>query len=580
MDYIDYSLQLRTTEDDAVTLLAMGTPESFPETREKALLALTGAPGRNAREAIELIIKEHASNPAAAIALNKSLLSKELSPYEVVGKLKDWASNAGKGFSGTEMTEAWTQLSMALALVDTPPEALLHENYDLERELTKNAIAPKAQHLKKSCEEDIAQASNPKAEGLIPTEVIDGRYHVTRPHLKDSGKVETNWAEILGNLPQGNAAAALCLLQGSKEKPTGELAAQKILWPEIGVAETENRRLNALLTSLSPRPKGRARTLGAALATRLNAPESVDPPPDLPETRRQTKRLEKMQAELERWINFDANDPKNNLGNPDGLSMKLGALQKLYMLRSTLHPAHQESFKNMVLDEVRMCEAPGFYCGAPSEIWALAYDRVAPGMGLMTTYIERPKSLQEKVFIQTAKDHPRSPNLQKYLREGMSKEAIREAAEHSPKVRAYASKELAAVEATLSEDGPRRHIIRAALGKEPVDHARTFGPGKSALVHIAAWWRGASVLEVALKARTKLKLDPLPKNGRGTNPAFYCVDATKAQTLEAYDIDPETRNGVNKSLQSTSRALGPLLAVKAERKRAARVLAQEDTMSI
>ena len=548
---MNYGLNLNTKRQNAIALLALATPESFPRIRQKILLAVAGGRSGDPRDCISEILGRHRMAPAQRTQLTRELVRGTITPYEAVGILKDGQKKMGNSWSGKSMTETWTTLSMAVALLEPSNNPILDKSFDFERALAEQSILPKTKQLEKSYNE-------------AP---VDGRYHTTRPYLADSTKKNPNWAEILGNLPEGAATAALELLKCDPAKPNIKSIASKLLWPETGPAECENRRLNAFLESLPARPRGRARIAGTKLEANPNRPESVEAP-KLEASRKQIKR----KKELE----IDYSAALAGKGGNMNLLLRLG---EMVNRSENLHPDHQKELENRVFEVARKCEPPQNYSGVASELWALANNKAAPGQARFFLP-NRTGKLRDILFLEVAKETPDSPVVAQYLAEGIGQKTLEEAAKHSPQVEAHIKKSLEPVRGKMAEGGAARAVLGAALEGKKLDPGATYGKTKNTLVHIAAWWRDASVLEEALLARKEKGLPPLPENSRGSTPAFFCKDPAKAGLLEKYPMNTSKPNEFGKTVETTSPSLMDALHEKKLREQAARRLIKQETLEM
>lgn len=595
---MNYGIKLYPAKENALALLAMATPESFARSRQKILLSLVGLekPPRDAiRDTLANLGQNLEIDPETIKALTKAVISGEMTPYEVIGAIKDDASSPARKpgkrrWSAKSMTRTWTALSMATALLDQTDKPVLPESYELEKELEKQAIAPKTRELTKSC------------TGQKPA---NGRYYVSRPHLANSTKTNPNWAEILGNLTADAAGAALELLKSDSKNIRKKEAARNLLWPEPGPALTENRRLNEFLHSLPPFPNGRTTIVACTLASSKNPPTSVATPTLGEPTNKQKSKFEKLEKLLEAVLNpkppkttaptpFYPSGPPTPKISPSGeTAAKLSGLARVFDGLRFLHPDQQKQLEEKLFAAVRsLPEDAGAGFGL---LWTLATGKIHKDLLRDTATIpDLTPELNEKRFLALAQLEPNSPSLLHHLEEGVRRDAVLAAAElGSAIVRAHAEKSLAPLEETpapekpgwllrnkLDPQGATKIVACTALEGKTLDAKTTFGKQKNSIVHIAAWWRSAPVLEEAIRAAEAAKIEPLAPNARGTTPAFFCTNWDKAALMVDYPVDTENPNQSHKTVATTSPALMGTLRVKLKRAKAVEKMRGGDAPAI
>lgn len=182
-------------------------------------------------------------------ALAQKLLDEEMTPYEVTGIIKELVPDT----TGKEMTDIWTKLSIITGIKALEGGSI---NIDWTQEIKNKSIDPKIKNLSYSLQEDIA--SKKDSQNAIDVTKIKKKYFENKKHLEASKGRDTNWAEILSNLPHDQAGLVKAMLESTKDNILKEKATRDSLWPSPLKEEVENKRLNNLLQTLGNRPTGRS----------------------------------------------------------------------------------------------------------------------------------------------------------------------------------------------------------------------------------------------------------------------------------------------------------------------------------
>ena len=346
-----------STELDALALLATKNPARHAEIRTKAVLSCAGLGAmKSPKEVINSVfmISLVAGSPfdkKEIMRLKTAALQKTMTPYEIIGAFKElhkktFMEKKGKklpiNYSSKQMTTDWTNLSIAMALLEPTSEPILPADFDLEKELIDKSVLPKAKNLEFSIKDKFRS-----------------KFQESRPQLKTDLPGKPNWAEVLGNLPPGRRGAVMLLLQGSKDDPKFNEAAKELVWPKMfGEAQTENTRINHLLHALPAYPRGRKTLANRVSATMWKKPQSVEIP-ETTKTLSEYKREQKVLAEIaaENQVIFVEGVMKNlhpssqeivKEKNPSWLRT-IKALPGMRIIDSTGHPSESDPEYNLQL---------------------------------------------------------------------------------------------------------------------------------------------------------------------------------------------------------------------------------------
>lgn len=266
----------------ALSILSLTNSENFARRREQIVYTMLGIGSgatirdRARKKIISDLALQYLTNgllPSNSLEnankLADGLLEETISPYEATGIIKELCPEITSG----EMTKLWTTFSIITGLRHLKDRSL---STNWEKSIEENSIHPKILNLTQSLESKSSQQVTKEEDKTI----IKRKYYENYAHLKTSCGANTNWAEVLSNLPASQAGLLKSMLNSSKDNILKEQATKDSLWPAPIHKEIENKRLNNLLKTLGNRPTGRSQRYSRILLNEneKSLPEGIPAP--------------------------------------------------------------------------------------------------------------------------------------------------------------------------------------------------------------------------------------------------------------------------------------------------------------
>lgn len=305
----------------ALSILSLTDSKNFKARREQIIYTMLGIGSgtdikRRARNKIitDIILAKlknglkplEASKDSQALA--QKLLDEEMTPYEVTGVIKELVPDT----TGKEMTDIWTKLSIITGI-----KALEGSSIDIDwtQEIKNKSIDPKLRNLSYSLKEDI-KSKEDSTNSTNSTDVtkVKKKYFENKKHLEASIGKDTNWAEILANLPNDQAGLVKAMLESTKDNILKERATRDSLWPSPLKEEIENKRLNNLLQTLGNRPTGRSQRYSRILMDESPdcLPKNLPKPTEAIITESEIAKEKVFRRELKDYKSLEENSEKYN----------------------------------------------------------------------------------------------------------------------------------------------------------------------------------------------------------------------------------------------------------------------------
>lgn len=532
------------------------------------------------------------------------MLSGERTPYEVVGLAKE----INRNLRAKEMTQLWTQLSLAGSLFVNPHG----QKIDPNPERWENSL--------------LTRSLKPKIETLEDSFLNRGRSHKfqpARPHLAQSTLNDPNWEEIITNLPKEYLAGARELLGSDKSLIRRREITQGLLWPDQMHLEHESSRLNAILDIMRARPTGREKSFQRLFQKLEQSPNSslsdwqkLSPEPQmvksklsisqiliqpnlLPPSPKEAKQIQKAETFLASPLKSLESIRPNIVWEADKICAKIEKIYQRY-LSSNTHPYAKEVSKNLgkalatqwerispKLDP-RLEKSPLIIQG----LIDLDQERGNPREGLFKKWVLNleKRSFKSKTYRKLFTEnnalkaleilynedpnHQEIPNVLELLNIDISRQeltnmnkslAIRQALEKriisknitTPSLTTPTiSPPITSTTKLKPSKGLTTQLIENGLENKPLPPETEFGDKKNTLLHLCAWYRSEEEFSLSVEKTKTVGLNINKPNKNNSTAAFYCRDKNKAHILikEKFDLLwNEQKSAVNKKDQENPR---------------------------
>jgi hypothetical protein len=292
--------RLNKAKVTALSILSLTNNKNFAKKREQIIYTVLGlGDGRDIAERsrqkiLSKLIYPHLEkglkpkeSKEDSNKLAEGLLTGQLSPYEATGIIKELRPE----LTSKEMTQLWTKFSIVTAIRDLKDGSL---GVNWGEEIENKSLIPKLKSLKESLI---------KEEKIEDPSIITRKYYENYSHLKSSQGKETNWAEVVSNLPLDQSGFIQALLNSSRDCILKEEATKNLLWPSPVEKEIENKRLDNLLRTLGNRPTGRSQRYSRILLNESpkEFPRGIPNPTPVVVTAKEKETERKLTKELENY---------------------------------------------------------------------------------------------------------------------------------------------------------------------------------------------------------------------------------------------------------------------------------------
>lgn len=459
--------------------------------------------------------------------LSQKLLDEEMTPYEVTGIIKELVPDT----TGKEMTDIWTKLSIITGIKALEGGSI---NIDWAQEIKNKSIDPKLRNLSYSLKEDIKS----KEDSANSTNVtkVKKKYFENKKHLEASIGKDTNWAEVLANLPNDQAGLVKAMLESTKDNILKERATKDSLWPSPLKEEIENKRLNNLLQTLGNRPTGRSQRYSRILMHESPncLPKDIPMPTESIITENEIAKEKIFRRELKDYKSLEENSEKYNK-QWYNLFFKLVKINKIPSEDAKeLYKEGMTLLKTFISTKVKSDFERNKDNNAKSQAVLMFYKNIlrttkSLKLTLIKLFLNQsmPMRMQELATLSLANSKtenitPPSPSSDQIVLEAIHRlctlekpPAAREfnrlileliAKLENPEdyktlflqypftksiaLKQLAQKEICRENNTLTIPSRVKDIVDSNIKNKPIDLGKTYGPSKLCALHLTSWYSG------------------------------------------------------------------------------------------